>query len=168
MTAVETAQRNFGYTTIALKCNTLHIDTSFPAKDDEDIYPGMLLLVEEDSDGVWTTIKCTVDASDADGKTPVIGLAMEKREVGETIHDVYDDGENVIAVVPHKGDKVLVRVYNGEDVSTLDYLVSNGDGTVRVADSGEYYVALFQAAGDCDMTQSDEDDEIALVPAYVL
>ena len=165
LTATETAQRNFAYTTVALKCsNELHQEMAFPMKDSEAIYPGMLLLAEQDTEGDWYTIKQTADAT----RDLVIALALEKREVGQTVHDVYIDGENVSVLFPKKGDKVLVRVLDGESVNELDYLVSNGDGTVRVVDSGETDIAIFQAVADCNMAQSESDDEIALVPAYVL
>jgi hypothetical protein len=169
MTAIETAQKNFAHTTVGLKCQDFHIETTFPAKDGEDIYPGMLLTAEEDTDGVWSTIKQTIDAATDDGKKPVVALAMEKGEAGETVHDVYDDGENVIVLLPQKGDFVLARVLNGESIVTEDYLVSNGDGTVRVADDAtETLKAVFVALEACDMAQTDEDDEIALVKCVVL
>lgn len=162
MTTAESAKRNFAQTTVALDCNPMHIKTKLPALTSEAIYPGMLVAFT-----TANTIKNTAAAA-TDDAVPVLALAMEKGEVGETVHDVYDDLENVIVLYPKKGDRVLARIKNGEDIVAGDQLVGEGDGTFREAASAELPTAMLEADGTCDMGQSDEDEEIALCPCVVL
>jgi hypothetical protein len=159
MTDDELILREFPFTTIALRAANSVQDTVAPARAAEDIYPGMLLLPN-----ATDTIKSTLEGTRG---TPLI-LAIEKGEIGETIHDVYLDGEAVLTWSPQRGDLALLRVEAQSDISVGDFLTGAGDGTVRVIESDEQDVALFQAVSACDATSSDEELLTPLVAALVL
>jgi hypothetical protein len=79
--------------------------------------------------------------STAGAKTAPL-IAIERRSVGMVAddpdgeHDTYSDSESVLYVVPDSGYQFYGLLAGGETVAVGDQLVSAGDGTFRLLNSG--------------------------------
>jgi hypothetical protein len=122
------------------------------------IYPGMLLKIDSNNEVV---------KNDAEGMAAEAIFAAEDALQGGAVRDVYTDGEPVTCILPGKGCEVFALIANGEDISTGDELISNGEGRLIAktnADSAaDGTVALAVACEDCDASGSDPDDEFCRV-----
>ncbi len=69
-------------------------------------------------------------------------FALEDELQGKTIADTYASGQPVQIWVAQPGEEVNVILADNIDIDIGDYLVSNGDGTLKKydADSGDEYL----------------------------
>lgn len=96
------------------------------------ITPGMLL--EYDSAG-------KVKAHSSSGGTQVQLIALEDELQGKGINDAYALADQVQVWVAQRGEQAYMILQDGENVAIGDYLVSNGDGTLKK------YVAQEESSG---------------------
>lgn len=118
------------------------------------IKPGMLVKMV-------TPTTCNVHAT-AGGLGEKM-FAYENELLGKTIDDTYASGEPVKTIICNAGDEVLAIIANGQDVEAGEFLVSNGDGTLKVMTPDASAVVIEQtpiaiALEDCDMSGSSGVD----------
>lgn len=118
-----------------------------------DIYPGHLVDID-------TSGNLVKHASA--GQACLFRLAIENDVEGGAITDVYASGDRAQYMSFHKGDEVLVRIKNGENIAIADELVSAGNGTFKEhtpdSASTDEEVVLCQALEACDMSDSSGGD----------
>lgn len=91
-------------------------------------------------------------------------FAVENGWVGKGINDAYAANDEVQALAPQKGDRVLAILKNGENAAIGSYLESAGDGTLRVvvndtsANTIEVGCIVGWAVTACDMSGSNAVD----------
>lgn len=105
------------------------------------ITPGM--LIEQHSDA--GKLKWRPNSSATNVVTPVV--ALEKSLHNKTVDDTYAAGELILAYHLRKGSTWWALLPSGQNITTGDYLQSNGDGMLKEATSvtaGDN-VAQFQA-----------------------
>lgn len=105
------------------------------------IYPGALVSV----------VNGAVDNHSVDGGFTPHKIAMSRAELGELITDAYTSGDTVRVNTPRAGDVYAVRLKASENVAKGDYLVSQGDGTVKKAPATAAYI-LFRALDASDVS----------------
>lgn len=86
------------------------------------ITPGMLLA-----------IGATLVAHASAGQNALPMFAVENSDLGNTVDDDYSSGDRVRYVVGRPGDEIQALLANGETVVVGSALVSNADGTLKVA-----------------------------------
>lgn len=129
-----------------------------PRYDEADasgaITPGFLLEEDSNSD---------VQAHSTAGGEAAPFVAFENELEGEGIDTDYSSGDRCRYLVCKKGDEVVMRIANGEDIDIGDKLVSNGDGKLKelTADSSgvvdeEAVIAI--SKDDVDMSGSSAVD----------
>ena len=128
--------------TVILK-NYLNIRNEYEAA--AEVYPGMLL--ELTSAG---KVQAHDTADDA-----VCMVAVEDELQGNGMDDAYSSGDQVQCWVPQVGDEVYAILVDGQDISTADFLQSNGDGKLKADDTG---VGCFQALEDKDLSGSSGEE----------
>jgi hypothetical protein len=69
-------------------------------------------------------------------------FALERDEMGKDIDTAYAIGDQVKVGAFHQGQRVLVWIASGQNITKGNYLESAGDGTLRAMGSG---VPLAQA-----------------------
>jgi F0F1-type ATP synthase membrane subunit c/vacuolar-type H+-ATPase subunit K len=124
--------------TIVLKCNGHREEY----KANAALSPGHLLTINSSGE-------CLKHAA-AGQRVPVI-VAVENALAGKTINDAFASGDRVPVVVGSKGDILQVRLQSGQSASRGDGLVSAGDGTFLVGESGASSVPsglLFRQVAD--------------------
>ena len=119
------------------------------------ITPGYLLEL---------TSSGTVQAHSTEGGTVLPMIALEDEMQGNGIGDAYDASGIIQCWVAVRGEIAYLSVADDEDVSTGDFLVSAGNGKVKVYDGtaasdAEWPNSLVGVAlDDLDMTDSDDAD----------
>lgn len=90
-------------------------------------------------------------------------IPIEDALQGKGIEDTYASGDVVRCWIPMRGDIVNCLLANGEHAVIGDWLVSNGDGTLKVLDvesTGDYRTLQIvgQATEEVDMSGSNAVD----------
>ena len=86
-------------------------------------------------------------------------FALEDELQGKEINDNYAANDKIQVWVAVRGEIVFANIADNEDVSIGDYLVSAGDGTLRVAgSSGDGSVYVGQAVAALDRSASGEEE----------
>lgn len=95
---------------------------------------------------------------------PVLPMfALEDELQGNGIDDSYAASDKIQCWIAVRGEIVYAKIADGETVSTGDFLVSNGDGTLAVYDGSaasdvEWPQSIVGVAlDDLDMTDSDDE-----------
>lgn len=65
------------------------------------------------------------------GETAIPMFALEDELQGKEISDDYAADDPVQVWIPTRGDRVYALLANNENVAVGDFLVSNGDGTLK-------------------------------------
>lgn len=113
------------------------------------ITPGALLEL--------TSVGLVKAHSDAGGVALPM-FALEDELQGKEINDNYAANDKIQVWVAVRGEIVFANIADNEDVSIGDYLVSAGDGTLRVVSSGDGSVYVGQAVAALDRSASDEEE----------
>lgn len=114
-----------------------------------------------------------VQAHSTDGGPVLPMFALEDELQGGSIDDAYDASGKIQCWVAVRGEVVYAIVEDNETVSTGDFLVSAGNGKLKVytgsaASDVEYPQSIVGVAlDDLDMTDSD-DAEVGKVAVRVL
>lgn len=124
------------------------------------ITPGMLLEL---------TSAGKVQAHQNSGQNMLQMFALEDELQGNGIDDDYSSDDPVQVWIPYRGDQVYAILADDENVSTGDYLESNGDGYLKKheedswesADTGTIYTnqIVAQALEDLDLSGSSGEEE---------
>jgi len=128
------------------------------------VSPGM--LVSYDSDG-------KVLANSEAGLACLVMVAIEDSLVGDLITTAYAVADLVRLAIPRKGERVLLRLADGETAVIGSKLVSDGAGCVKVmsADSSAVVVEevlLAIAKEAVDMSDSASADPAAFIEAIIV
>jgi len=138
---------------------TVSIMSSAPRKERTAtavaILPGSMLTVDSAQ---------KVLAHDLGGGPGGALFAIENDSRGQEVTDTYLAGDQVQYRAFQKGDEVLCRIKDGESIVAGDWLVSNGDGTMKEAtatSAGGYpnEHIILQALEVCDMSSSAGGDD---------
>lgn len=86
------------------------------------ITPGM--LIEQMSTG-------NLRAHATEGGNVIPAFAIEDSMQGNDIDDDYSSGDEVIYVVPRRGDEIYALIEGGSDIAIGDLLESAGDGALQ-------------------------------------
>lgn len=89
--------------------------------------PGMLMKLA-------STGKYVVHAT-VSGPGELLIAGVESFVGADLSETVYADTERIFMHVPHRGEKFLALIKDGENVAIGSHLVSNGDGTFKVYDA---------------------------------
>lgn len=137
---------------------------------DGSIIPGMLLeySVSGDSsasDGTLQVKAHSGGAHESGANKPSRRFALEDELQGNGISDSYDPGDLVQHRAFLPGEEVFTLIADGEWVHKGDYLVSNGDGKLKVftADSSATKVEetiVGVAKTECNMSDSSAVDAL--------
>lgn len=117
------------------------------------ITPGMLL--ELTSEGL-------VQAHSTDGGTVLPMFALEDELQGKEVDDAYAASDKIQVWVAVRGEIVWALLADNEVVTTGDFLLSAGNGKLKVSANSEASFAEFPqsvvgvALEDIDMTDSDD------------
>ena len=106
-------------------------------------------LIELDTDG-------NVIVHATDGAPAANMFAIEDSLQGNEIDDDYSEDDRVQYIVGRAGDEVLMWLADGENAGIGDFLVSAGDGTLRVmsGDSATEEAVVAQAIEAVDRDDS--------------
>jgi hypothetical protein len=110
------------------------------------ITPGMLVEL-------MSTNKVRAHATDGGNVLPM--FAIEDALQGKDIDDAYVAGDQVRCWIPQRGDEVYAILADDESASIGSFLVSHGDGTLRVFTSNDvsWPSADDQSEGSIDVLQ---------------
>lgn len=111
------------------------------------ITPGALLELTSDD---------LVQAHSEDGGLVLPMFALEDELQGKEINDNYVANDKIQVWVAVRGEIVNALIAEDEVVTVGDFLVSNGDGTLRVLGSTDTGTIVGQAVEALDMTDSEE------------
>lgn len=137
---------------------TISIDTD--ARDKEGIASGAITpghLLERTSTADTVKVHATAGA-----KAQRL-FAIEDEHQGKEISDAYSSADRVFFKTFQPGDRVHALIANGEAIAIGDWLVSNGDGTLKEADADSSGTIFEQdvigvAMEACDMSDSSGAD----------
>lgn len=83
-------------------------------------------------------------------------FAIEDSLQGKTIDDVYAAGSLVRAVAAHRGDVIYGILNAGENVAVGDFLISDGNGTLKKTTGTPEHISVALEA--LDLRDSDLDN----------
>jgi len=110
------------------------------------ITPGMLLEL---------TSADQVQAHSTEGGIVLPMFALEDELQGKGIDDNYAVSAKIQVWVAVRGEQVFANIADSEEVNIGDFLISAGNGKLKVADSTDTEV-VGVALEDLDMTDSDD------------
>lgn len=97
-----------------------------------------------------------VQAHSSDGGLVLPMFALEDELQGKEINDNYVANDKIQVWVAVRGEIVNALIADDEVVTVGDFLVSNGDGTLRVLGSTDTGTIVGQAVETLDMTDSED------------
>lgn len=120
------------------------------------VSPGML---------VELTSANTVQAHSTAAGRKLTMVALEDELQGNTINDAYAEGDPVQVWVPNRGEQAQMILGAGQNASIGSLLVSNADGTLKVAGGSDTEVVAV-ALEAVDVSASGADDAFIKVRIY--
>lgn len=111
-----------------------------------EIFPGMLL--EMNSDG-------KVEPHGTADNEVIPLIALEDELQGKGIDDAYSSDDQVQCWIPYPGDEAYMILADDQNISTGDFLQSDGEGALKADDGG---ASKFMALEDLDLSGSSGEE----------
>lgn len=141
----------------AYSYRTITIDSDVTVKESTAsgaITPGQ--LIEQNA---ATTYRCHAGADAVAATSFAVEDDLQGKEIGED----YVTGSKVFFKIFRRGDKVFAMLENGQNISINDFLVSNGNGNLKVDASPVGAPVVARALEAVDLSDSQDVDARILV-----